>query len=65
MAADPASTPAPYRPEDELKDLAKIVSSMKKLRPSGRRWLRDFLQEELAEGHSLTTVDIVDPEPKK
>jgi hypothetical protein len=38
--------PPEYKPEDELKDLVKIVTAMKKLKQSGRRWLRDFLAEE-------------------
>jgi len=45
-ASDAASPDPEYRPEDELKDLAKIVTAMRKLRQSGRRWLRDFLVEE-------------------
>lgn len=52
----------PYGPEDELKDLAKIVSAMKKLTPAGRRWIRDFLAEEVAAIDEATAV--VDVEPK-
>jgi len=48
MPTNPPDGEKTYGPEDELKDLAKIVTSMKKLTPAGRRWIRDFLAEEVA-----------------
>lgn len=53
------ATPAEYRPEDELKDLAKIVTAMRKLTPHGRRWIRDFLAEEIAKTDAAdATVEV-------
>jgi len=46
MAGTSDSSPERYKPEDELRDLSKIVTSMRKLTSAGRRWLRDFLVEE-------------------